>query len=318
MYEQFYGLNTKPFQVVPDPAFLYWSEAHQMAFTMLHYGILSGSPLTVITGEVGAGKTTLLRQLLKEIPADIEAGLISNLQAGKGELLEWVLMAFDKPYDGRHVQRFQRFEKFVIDRYAAGKQVALIVDEAQNLGIEQLEELRMLSNINAEQDHLLRIILVGQPELRELLSKPELRQFSQRITSDFHLRPLEVQEVHAYIQRRLSVAGAVRTIFPKATSELVFRATGGVPRLINILCDLCLVYGFSADCDVIEESLLRELMTGMEKNGIFNQFSSLSTHPRLVRAAQDGSRPTSSSATDSIDDPPFHRSPAARGGEAAE
>lgn len=287
MYEEFYGLKTKPFQMVPDPSFLYWSDGHLMAFTMLHYGILSGSPLTVITGDVGSGKTTLLRQLLREFPDDLEAGLISNLQAGKGELLEWALMAFGKSYEGGHVQRFQRFQDFLIDRYAAGKQVALIVDEAQNLGIEQLEELRMLSNINAEQDHLLRIILVGQPELRDMLGRPELRQFAQRITSDFHLRPLEAHDVQGYIQRRLAVAGANRTIFPAGTCELVFHATGGVPRLINILCDLCLVYGFSADRDIVEEDILRELMSGMERNQIFNQFESLKAPPRLVAAEQD-------------------------------
>ncbi len=282
MYENFYGLKAKPFQVVPDPSFLYWSEAHLMAFTMLQYGIISGSPVTVITGEVGTGKTTLLRQMLREFPAELEAGLISNLQAGKGDLLEWALMAFGKPFDGGHVERFQRFQDYLIERYAAGKQVALIVDEAQNLGIEQLEELRMLSNINSEQDCILRIILVGQPELREMLARPELRQFAQRITSDFHISPLEAHDIQGYVQRRLAIAGAKRTIFPAATCELIFTATGGVPRLINILCDLCLVYGFSADRDIIEEDILRDLMSGMERNGIFKQFASLKASPRLV------------------------------------
>ncbi len=282
MYEEFYGLKTKPFQMGPDPSYLYWSESHLMAFTMLRYGILSNSPLTVITGDVGAGKTTLLRQLLEEFPQQLTAGLVSNIQSGKGALLEWVLMAFDQPYGGSHVERFQRFQDFVLETYAAGKQVALIVDEAQNLDIDQLEELRMLSNINAEKDQLLQIILVGQPELREQLSKPELRQFSQRITSDFHLTPLEAQEVQGYIQRRLAVAGADREIFPRGTCELVAHATRGVPRLINVLCDLCMVYGYSGDRLMIEEDVLRDLMAGMERNGIFNQFTPLSTPPTLV------------------------------------
>lgn len=273
MYEEFYGLKMKPFQVVPDPAFLYWSGSHSMAFTMLHYSILSGSPLTVITGDVGTGKTTLLRQMLREFPGEIEAGLISNIQAGKGELLEWALMAFGKPYGGRHVQRFQRFQDFLIERYAAGKQIALIVDEAQNLGMEQLEELRMLSNINADQDHILRIILVGQPELRDVLDRPDLRQFTQRVTADFHLQPLEAHDVHGYIHRRLSVAGADRTIFASPACDLIFHATGGIPRLVNVLCDLCLVYGFSADRDVIEEDLLHELLSDLERNGTFRQFT---------------------------------------------
>jgi general secretion pathway protein A len=294
MYEEFYGLKTKPFQVTPDPSFLYWSEGHRMTYTMLQYGIISGSPVTVITGEVGTGKTTLVRQLLRDFPVELEAGLISNLQAGKGELLEWALMAFDKPFDGGHVQRFQRFQDFLVERYAEGKQIALIIDEAQNLGVEQLEELRMLSNINADQDTILRLILVGQPELRDLLGQPGLRQFAQRITSDFHMKPLQGHDVQAYIQRRLEVAGARHTIFPAGTCELVAHATGGVPRLINVLCDLCLVYGFSEDRDVIEEDIVRDLMADVERNGIFSQFASVGAQPRLVPAGR--ASPSSRSA----------------------
>lgn len=289
MYEEFYGLKSKPFQMIPDPAFLYWSENHLMAFTMLNYGILNASPLTVITGDVGTGKTTLLRQLLEEFPAEMEVGLISNLQDGKGELLEWALMAFGQSFEGSHVERFKRFRDFVVEVYGSGRHVILIVDEAQNLGIGQLEELRMLSNINAERDQLLQIILVGQPELRDMLNRPELRQFSQRITSDFHLRPLEAHEVQGYIQRRLAVAGIgpEREIFPRRTCELIMHATGGVPRLINTLCDLCLVCGFSAGRDVIDEDILRDLAGGMERNGIFNQLEPLSGAPRLVQSGDD-------------------------------
>lgn len=287
MYEEFYGLTRKPFQVAPDPDFLYWSGSHSMAFTMLHYSIISGSPITVITGDVGTGKTTLLRQLLREFPGEIEAGLISNMQAGRGDLLEWALMAFGKSYDGGHVQRFQRFQEYLIGRYAAGKQIALIIDEAQNLGIEQLEELRMLSNINAEQDNILRIILIGQPELRDLLDRPDLRQFAQRVTSDFHIQPLDAQEVRAYVQQRLSVAGATRTIFTGPACDLIYHATGGIPRLLNVLCDLCLVYGFSAERDLIEEDILRELMSDIERNGTFRQFTPPKGPPKLVAPVEE-------------------------------
>ncbi|MEM6933025.1 MAG: AAA family ATPase [Pseudomonadota bacterium] len=286
MYEEFYGLRERPFQVVPDPAFLYWSEAHLMAFTMLRYGVLSASPLTVVTGDVGAGKTTLLRELLEEFPHDLVAGLISNIQPGKGDLLEWALMAFEQPFDGSHVERFRRFQEYVIETYATGKQVALIVDEAQNLDVNQLEELRMLSNINAEKDQLLQIILVGQPELRDLLAMPELRQFAQRITSDFHLEALKSVEVHSYVERRLNVAGAEWEIFPPATTELIAHVTRGIPRLINVLCDLCLVYGFASDRKVVDTDLLRELMASTERNGIFNQFTPLSAQPTLVSSEE--------------------------------
>lgn len=285
MYEEFYDLKMKPFQMIPDPAFLYWSENHLMAFTMLNYGILNASPLTVITGDVGTGKTTLLRQLLNEFPTGMEMGLISNLMEGKGELLEWALMAFEQSFEGNHVTRFKRFRDFVVDIYAAGKQAVLVVDEAQNLGIAQLEELRMLSNINAERDQLLQIILIGQPELRDTLNRPELRQFSQRITSDFHLKPLEEREVQSYIQHRLSVAGVPpgREIFSRKTCDLITHATGGVPRLINTLCDLCLACGFSSNREVIDEDILRDLASGMERNGIFNQLEPLSGEPTLVQ-----------------------------------
>lgn len=282
MYEDFYGLDAKPFQVVPDPTFMYWSEAHLMAFTMLRYGILNASPMTVITGDVGTGKTTLLRQLLEEFPGELCAGLVSNIQAGKGDLLEWTLLAFEQPYDGSHVQRFQRFEQFVISNYAEGRQVVLIIDEAHNLGLDQLEELRVLLNINSGSDMLLQIILIGQPELRDMLARQDMRQFSQRITSDFHLNPLEPFEVQGYIQRRLMVAGCDRQIFRPETHALIHHATGGIPRLINILCDLCLVYGYSADSPEIDETLVRDLMSGMERNGVFNQFRPLGAAPTLV------------------------------------
>lgn len=274
MYEDFFGLKMKPFQVSPDPSFIFWSKSHSMTIAMLRYGLLSASPLTVITGEVGAGKTTLLRQLLDEFPKNLKVGLISNMQPDKGGLLEWALMAFDQPFTGAtYVERFDRFQTFVVESYAKGQQTALIVDEAQNLGVDQLEELRMLSNINAEKDLLLQIILIGQPELREKLAIPELRQFSQRITSDFHLETLTADEVEPYIARRLEVAGATWRIFPPATCERVFNITRGVPRLINVLCDLCLVYAFSSEKRVVDIETMRDLMGGIERNGIFNQFS---------------------------------------------
>ncbi len=274
MYEEFFGLNAKPFQVSPDPAFIFWSKSHAMTIAMLRYGLLSASPLTVITGEVGAGKTTLLRQLLEEFPKDLKVGLISNMQPDKGGLMEWALMAFDQPFtDATYVERFSRFQNFVVEAYAEGKQVALIVDEAQNLGVDQLEELRMLSNFNAEKDLLLQIILIGQPELREKLALPELRQFSQRITSDFHLETLTAGEVEPYIAKRLEIAGASWRIFPPETCEKIYNVTRGVPRLINVLCDLCLVYAFSSEKRVVGVDTMRDLMGGIEKNGIFNQFS---------------------------------------------
>lgn len=284
MYESFYGLRERPFMTLPDPDFLYWSDNHIMAFTMLRYGVMTRAPITVITGEVGAGKTTLLRKLLRELPEDVTVGLVSNMQEGRGELLHWVLMALDQPFDANepYVALFKRFQDFVIDCYARRRRVILIIDEAQNLGVKCLEELRMLSNINSEKDELLQLILVGQPELRDLISRPELRQFSQRISSDFNLAPLSKAETVKYIRRRLAIAGATTDIFPTRTCELIHDATSGTPRLVNILCDFCLLYGYSAESPTIGEDLLNEFLESAKARGIYNQFSAPRPAPKLV------------------------------------
>jgi type II secretory pathway predicted ATPase ExeA len=287
MYEEFYKLNERPFLTVPDPTFLYWAEAHTLAFTMLRYGLMSRAPITVITGEIGAGKTTLLRQLLREVPQGLTVGLVSNMQEARGNLLDWVMMSLGEELgEENYVVKFRRFQDHVVKCYAAGKRVVLIFDEAQNLRVDALEELRMLSNINADKDELLQLVLVGQPQLRELLARPELTQFTQRISSDFHLVAMETAEVEHYIQHRLQVAGASWRIFPPRTCMLIHLATRGVPRMVNILCDLCLVYGFSAGSKVIEESLLREFLSSAQRRGIYQQFAPLPETPTLVQNAR--------------------------------
>jgi general secretion pathway protein A len=282
MYEDFYGLKERPFTTVPDPQFLYWSESHQMAFAVLYYGVMTRAPITVITGEIGAGKTTLLRRLLSEIPEEITVGLVSNMKEGRGELLQWVMMSLGQEFDGDepYVTLFKRFQDFVIDAYARGKRVVLIVDEAQNLGAAALEELRMFSNINADKDELLQLILVGQPQLRELLNRPDLAQFAQRVSADFHLEPLSREDTVHYIQRRLEIAGAAWQIFPDEVCELIRDATGGVPRLVNILCDLCLVYGFADGRREIGADLLSEILASTRRRGIFGQFDTIDGTPR--------------------------------------
>ena len=285
MYEKFYRLKSRPFLTVPDPDFLYWAEAHTLAFTMLRYGLIARAPVTVVTGEIGAGKTTLLRQLLREIPADLAVGLVSNMQQGRGELLEWVLTALNQPIpDGEpYVRMFRRLQDFVVDRYAQGKRVILIFDEAQNMDVQTLEELRMLSNMNADKDELIQIVLVGQPQLRDLLNRPELVQFAQRISADFHLGPLDRDDVERYVQHRLQVAGAQWRIFPARTCHLIHHAARGVPRLVNILAELALVYGYSAESRVIDEKLLREFLGSAQARGLYQQFAPLEDGPKLVR-----------------------------------
>ncbi|MEL7089274.1 MAG: AAA family ATPase, partial [Planctomycetota bacterium] len=220
--------------------------------------------------------------LLDEFPGETEVALLSNVQGGRGELLEWILMAFGQPYDGGHVARFQRLEQFLIKRYSEGARLTIIIDEAHNVSVEQLEELRLLSNINSGGDLLLQIILVGQPELRDLLARPDLRQFVQRITADFDLTALQDEDISHYIQHRLKVAGCERVLFPEETCQLIAHVTRGIPRLINIFCDLCLVYGYASDASVIDRATLHRLLLDMEKNAIFRQFTPLSSAPTLV------------------------------------
>ena len=284
MYEEFYRLSRRPFLTVPDPEFLLLTESHSLALTMLRYGMMTRAPISVITGEIGAGKTTLLRQTLREVPPDVVIGFISNMQADRGLLLQWILMALgERVEDTSYVQLFSRFQDLVIGHYAEGRRVTLVFDEAQNLDVSTLEELRMLSNINSDGDELLQLVLVGQPQLRELLARPELVQFSQRISVDFHLPVLEREEVARYINHRLMVADAQWRIFPPETCSGVYEATRGVPRLINVLCDLCLVYGYVAEAKTIGLDLLEEFLASAHKRGIYEQFSPLRASSKILQ-----------------------------------
>ncbi len=248
MYETHFGLREKPFSLLPDPRFLYPGRTHAMAMHMLEYGLAEQTGYVVLTGEVGTGKTTLLRHLLRSVDDQVLVGLVTNTHESFGELMKWIMLAFDLPFRERDaVEQHQLFTDFLIQRYAHGQRVVLIVDEAQNLGRSALEQLRMLSNINSEADHLLQLILVGQPELRATLQTEALRQFVQRISIDYHLRPLEREDTFAYIRHRLAVAGAPDDLFDEAAMTAIHFFARGLPRLINSLCDLSLVYAFAED-----------------------------------------------------------------------
>src|SRR6187431_1105273 len=245
MYEAFYQLREKPFSILPDPDLIYWGKMHSMAFTMLEFGVMNNAGFTVITGEIGSGKTTLVRYLLKKISPKITVGLISNSPQGRQELLQWILMSRGQTFDGDYPNLFKTLQHYLYGQYANGRRTILIIDEAQNLEPEALEHLRMISNINADKFQILQLILVGQPQLRDLLLAPKLHQFAQRISSDFHLRPLDDSEVAKYISFRLESVGATTPLFTRDECATIARASGGVPRMINILCDTALVYGFS-------------------------------------------------------------------------
>lgn len=262
IYTEYFQLTERPFSLVPDPDFLYWSPLHLRAFSMLEYGVLTRAPITLITGEVGAGKTTLLHHLLKSVEEDVTIGMISNAHGDRGDLLRWTLLALSQPAPATsdYVQLFADFQAFLISEYADGRRVILIFDEAQNLTREMLEELRMFTNINSNKDELLQLILVGQPELREIISSPGLNQFAQRVAANFHLSAMDATMVRAYISHRLEVAGATRTIFQAPACDLIHEATGGVPRLVNQLCDLSMVYTFTKGLKQISVTTVRQVL----------------------------------------------------------
>ncbi len=272
LYNEFFGLRERPFSLLPDPDFLFWAPPHQKAYTMLEYGIATHAPITLITGEIGSGKTTLVRKLLDDMPHDLSVGLVSNAQGDRGELLHWVLMSVGQPVETGlgYVQLFRQFQDFLIEEYAAGRRTALIFDEAQNLSPIALEELRMFSNINADKDQLLQLILVGQPELRDLVRQPVLQQFAQRIAAEFHLRALTEAETHDYILHRLRHAGADHEVIDAQARELIHAASRGIPRLINQLCDYALVYAFSEDRAVADAAMVREVLSDRRHSTVFS------------------------------------------------
>ncbi len=269
MYEAFYGLRTRPFSLLPDPDFLYLSRRHRAAVNLLDYGMMSQAGFIVISGEVGAGKTTIIRRYLKTAGDDVTIGVITNANKGFGKLLSWVAMAFELDHRGRdYVKLYNRFVEFLLAQYAAGRRSVLIIDEAQNFKADTLEELRMLSNVNNEKDQLLQIVLVGQPELQETLKRPELRQFVQRIAVHCHLGSLEPAETAGFIRHRLAVAGGSPSLFDDLACAAVHYFTGGVPRLINLLCDLALVYGYSEDLPRIGAACVVEVVRDRNQSGL--------------------------------------------------
>ncbi len=270
MYENFYNFSEKPFSLLPDPAFLYLGSKHSTGLTMLQYGLANRLGISVLTGEIGSGKTTLIRKLLDEIGEDLTVGLISNAHESFGTLIHWVSLSFGLPFNDEPVPiLFDRFREFLIDQYAKGQRTLLIIDEAQNLDATSIEELRLLTNINADKDLVLQLVLVGQPELRVTLRAPELRQFFQRIGVDYHLPPLAADETDSYIVHRLTTAGGDENIFVPLARRMIHYQCGGIPRLINSMCDTALVYAFAEGAARISGKLVYNMALERIKGGLF-------------------------------------------------
>lgn len=245
MYEEFYGLKERPFNLIPDPDYLYLSPQHKLAKAYLEYGISQRVGFVVLTGEIGAGKTTLIKSLIRNYSGNHRLGVLYQTSVGAEDLLELLLQEFE--VRGRFTSRAARlaaFNQFLLTAYSRREHVVLMVDEAQNLGAEALEELRLLSNLQAGKDPLLQVILVGQSGLREKLKHPALRQLAQRIAVHYHLRPLDRLETKEYILFRIHRAGG-SDIFTDSALDRVYEYTRGVPRRINAWCDLAMVAGFA-------------------------------------------------------------------------
>jgi type II secretory pathway predicted ATPase ExeA len=271
MYLRYFNFSTKPFAMNPDPAFLFPSEQHARALTMLEYAIESQAAFCVLTGEIGSGKTTLVRHLIRTLGSNLSVGLISNTHEHFRSIHPWVLSAFGiVARDSSEIAQYEALTEFFIREYGKGRRTLLIFDEAQNLSIQTLEELRLLSNLNSEEDVALQTLLVGQPELRLKIAQPELKQFSQRVAVDFHLRSLSSSETEAYIRHRLTTAGGSDTIFQAAAIAYIHRLAGGIPRLVNRLCDLSLVYAFADRCERIDVALVAQVLQDAN-NGMMSQ-----------------------------------------------
>ncbi len=258
MYLDFHGLREAPFSITPDPRFVFLSERHRDALAHLLYGIGQGGGggFVQLTGEVGTGKTTLCRLLLEQLPPNVRVALILNPRLNPIELLQSIAEELGIDIAGRRDSLkglVDALNAFLIDAYGKGLRVVLIVDEAQNLSSEALEQIRLLTNLETATQKLLQIILLGQPELRALVAQPELRQLSQRITARYHLMPLDEDETEAYLRHRLAVAGAARFPFSRLAVRRLHRRSGGVPRLINTLADRALMAGYVAEHTQIGE-----------------------------------------------------------------
>jgi general secretion pathway protein A len=261
MYLTFFGLNEKPFAITPDPRYLYLSERHAEALAHLLYGINEAGGFVQLTGEVGTGKTTIVRSLLAQTPKNAEIALILNPRMTAPEFLlticEELGIGVQNSAPGSLKDLVDILSYYLLHAHAAGKRVVLVVDEAQNLSPDVLEQVRLLTNLETNTQKLLQIILIGQPELRELLSRNELRQLAQRITGRYHLNPLSRDETSAYVRHRLRVAGATTDILAPVALNEVFRLSQGVPRVINVICDRALLGAYSLDRHRVTPTLVR-------------------------------------------------------------
>jgi len=270
MYERHYQLRERPFALSPDPDYLYPSRVHREALDYLRYGIAIQAGFVVITGEIGSGKTTLLQTLLRGLDSKTTVGRIVNTLLEPRELLETILIDFGlDPADKSKPLLLRDLAQYLVDQRLGGRLVLLVIDEAQNLSLAALEELRMLSNLETEKSKLLQVVLVGQPNLRDQLGVPELEQLRQRITVSYHLQPLDAAETASYINHRLRRAALGPPLeFPVEATDAIHARSRGVPRIVNVICDAALVFGFAEDRRTVDLALVEEVLGELDVTGV--------------------------------------------------
>ena len=297
MYERFYNLRERPFSLSPDPDYLFPSRVHTEALNYLRYGIEGHAGFVVITGDIGSGKTTLLQTTLRGIDRRTSVARLVSTMLDARELIEAVMLDFGlDPAAGRSKPHLLRdLARFLVDQRRDGRLALLIIDEAQNLSQAALEEVRMLSNLETEKSKLIQIVLVGQPNLHDLLDRPELEQLRQRITVRYHLRALDPNETAAYINHRLRKAAiGVPLVFSSEVTDLIERSSQGLPRKINVIADAVLLFGYGEDKHIIDAALVREVLAELEATGIIA--ASNATRPAPAQTAAPVVTPPSDTA----------------------
>lgn len=293
MYERFYDLRERPFALSPDPEYLYPSRVHREALDYLRYGLESHAGFVVITGEIGSGKTTLVQTLLRGLDSQTTVARIVNTILEPRELLETILIDFGLNAAGNGKPLLLRdLAQYLVDQRLAGRLVLLVIDEAQNLSSAALEELRMLSNLETEKSKLLQIVLVGQPNLRDKLASAELEQLRQRITVSYHLPPLDAEETANYINHRLRRAALGAPLeFPRDATDVIHARSRGVPRVINVICDAALVFGYAEERRQIDTALIRDVLVELEATGVLPRSGAAAAEAVPVAAATVSAAP---------------------------
>jgi putative secretion ATPase (PEP-CTERM system associated) len=294
MYERFYRLRERPFALTPDPDYLYPSRVHQEALNYLRYGIESHAGFIVITGAIGSGKTTLLQTLLRGLDNRTTVARLMNTLLDPRELVESAMIDFGlDPAGASKPVMLKKLGEFLVSERSAGRLVLLVIDEAQNLSLPALEEIRMLSNLETEKSKLLQIVLIGQPDLRDKLDRPELEQLRQRITVSYHLEALDADETARYINHRLARAAVGAPLeFSRGVTDRIHARSGGVPRLTNVIADAALVFGYGEERSIIDEPLIEEVIADLDATGVLGPRSNPNRHASVVPAEPVAAAPT--------------------------